>query len=475
MSYAGNWHGSGQIPARAVEQGLISRFGSIDPDEGGNTARHQLACSTACARPRTASCARSRTPGPTGSTCSRTSRCSCAIRSTATRSSRSIAARSTAARSATASSTRSGACASTPPSAPTGATTTSTGSSGTPPRRQQLTAVRDNDVHQTLVGAYVNEEIAPLAWLRAQRSAAAPTCLSFAVDNRAGRRRSDRPGQRRRRRAPVQPQGQPDRHAAAARRARSSTSIVNYGHGFHSNDVRGVFAHARGHAAHARHRRRDRRARAAVRTLGSRGRALAARSRQRDGLDRRRRHDRGRRRRRRARAIELETRYEITPWLAADLELTFTQVAVQQRRRQRRRPGAGAEADVVGRALRPPRARPGRRRAAAFASTESAIAPRPTTACSWRRASRSSTCTLGYRHRRFDIAFDVENLLQRARFRGAQFATIEPAARRARRRRAGPRRVRLRHNARLAPAPDGSPRAACSTAARTSTYTPATP
>ena len=43
MSYAGNWHGSGQIPARAVEQGLISRFGSIDPDEGGNTARHQLA------------------------------------------------------------------------------------------------------------------------------------------------------------------------------------------------------------------------------------------------------------------------------------------------------------------------------------------------------------------------------------------------------------------------------------------------
>jgi hypothetical protein len=42
MSYAGNWHGSGQIPARAVEEGLISRFGSIDPDEGGNTARHQL-------------------------------------------------------------------------------------------------------------------------------------------------------------------------------------------------------------------------------------------------------------------------------------------------------------------------------------------------------------------------------------------------------------------------------------------------
>ncbi|HZU84586.1 MAG TPA: TonB family protein, partial [Polyangiaceae bacterium] len=32
MSYGGAWHGSGQIPARAVEQGLIGRFGSIDPD-----------------------------------------------------------------------------------------------------------------------------------------------------------------------------------------------------------------------------------------------------------------------------------------------------------------------------------------------------------------------------------------------------------------------------------------------------------
>ena len=42
MSTAGNWSGSGQIPARAVEQGIISRFGSLDPDEGGNTARHQV-------------------------------------------------------------------------------------------------------------------------------------------------------------------------------------------------------------------------------------------------------------------------------------------------------------------------------------------------------------------------------------------------------------------------------------------------
>ncbi|MEO8875984.1 MAG: TonB family protein, partial [Polyangiaceae bacterium] len=41
-SYAANWYGSGQIPSRSVDGGLINRFGSIDPTEGGNTARHQL-------------------------------------------------------------------------------------------------------------------------------------------------------------------------------------------------------------------------------------------------------------------------------------------------------------------------------------------------------------------------------------------------------------------------------------------------
>ncbi|RZK87997.1 MAG: TonB-dependent receptor, partial [Hymenobacter sp.] len=34
-----SWDASGQVPERAVEQGLISRFGSLDPSEGGNTSR----------------------------------------------------------------------------------------------------------------------------------------------------------------------------------------------------------------------------------------------------------------------------------------------------------------------------------------------------------------------------------------------------------------------------------------------------
>lgn len=37
--YQASWHGSGEIPARAVRAGLISRFGAIDPNEGGETQR----------------------------------------------------------------------------------------------------------------------------------------------------------------------------------------------------------------------------------------------------------------------------------------------------------------------------------------------------------------------------------------------------------------------------------------------------
>ncbi len=40
MSYAGSWNASGQIPLREVEAGRLSRFGSVDPTEGGATQRH---------------------------------------------------------------------------------------------------------------------------------------------------------------------------------------------------------------------------------------------------------------------------------------------------------------------------------------------------------------------------------------------------------------------------------------------------
>ena len=37
--FTSNWNASGQIPESAVREGVISRFGSLDPSEGGNTNR----------------------------------------------------------------------------------------------------------------------------------------------------------------------------------------------------------------------------------------------------------------------------------------------------------------------------------------------------------------------------------------------------------------------------------------------------
>lgn len=41
-SFGSSWDASGQVPERAVKQGLISRFGAIDPSEGGETYRQNL-------------------------------------------------------------------------------------------------------------------------------------------------------------------------------------------------------------------------------------------------------------------------------------------------------------------------------------------------------------------------------------------------------------------------------------------------
>jgi TonB family protein len=43
LAYGSQWSASGLIPTRAVDEGLIDRFGSIDPTEGGSTQRQMLA------------------------------------------------------------------------------------------------------------------------------------------------------------------------------------------------------------------------------------------------------------------------------------------------------------------------------------------------------------------------------------------------------------------------------------------------
>ncbi len=42
MAYSGKWNASDQIAARAVDQGLIDRFGSLDPSDGGKSSRTSL-------------------------------------------------------------------------------------------------------------------------------------------------------------------------------------------------------------------------------------------------------------------------------------------------------------------------------------------------------------------------------------------------------------------------------------------------
>jgi hypothetical protein len=41
-TFSSNWDASGQIPQRAIDRGLITKFGSIDSSEGGNTSRTNI-------------------------------------------------------------------------------------------------------------------------------------------------------------------------------------------------------------------------------------------------------------------------------------------------------------------------------------------------------------------------------------------------------------------------------------------------
>jgi hypothetical protein len=46
MAYTAGWNSTDQIPQRAVDSGLIDRFGTIDPTDGGQTARYSLSLQT---------------------------------------------------------------------------------------------------------------------------------------------------------------------------------------------------------------------------------------------------------------------------------------------------------------------------------------------------------------------------------------------------------------------------------------------
>src|SRR5450432_3094875 len=418
-SYSGNWHGSGQIPARAVEQGLVSRFGSIDPSEGGNTARHQLFMGY---KLRPAENSEINAQAYVG-----TYRFNLFSNFTLYEESpdagdeiEQVDRR-----------TFYGGTVSYRVLHEAGGVRFDT-TIGSQVRsddiheelwhaaeRLQTAQIRGNNVHETLLGAYLNEEITPAPWLRANLGGRADF-LGFAVDNELVTTDPTNPKSG----IDGAHQFSPKASLAVTPLDRKNAQLdvyLNWGHGFHSNDVRGVFAtpsvtpltRAVGEEIGARTRLWDRFDFAAAGWLldldnettwnGDDGTTDVGLATRRYGL-------------------ELESRFEFTPWLAADGAVTFTHsqfttdhengggLALAPKQtwsgglsaRHELGPGVGrAGLRFYGIGDRP-------------ASDDGVlIAPGFT----------QFDAHLGYRHRYFDVAFDVEHLFNGV-FRSAQFDTV---------------------------------------------------
>jgi outer membrane receptor protein involved in Fe transport len=470
MSYGANWHGSGQIPARAVDQGLVSRFGSIDPDEGGNTSRHQLYAEYKL-HPDENSELRLMTYVGTyrfnlfsnftlflvdpdnGDEIQQVDRRTFYGGKTSYRVVRKVFGVNF---------------------------DTTIGADGRSDdiheelwhtaQRRELSELRRNDVHETFVGAFVNEELTPIHWFRLDLGGRADL-LSFAVDNQL---------------ASADPSAPTSGVDAAHQLSPKVSAIVtpveskeisvdvygNYGHGFHSNDVRGAFATPSVTPL----------TRAIGEEIGARGRFfarwdLAAAFWQLDlanetvwnGDDGTTEVSGATTRR----GVELETRYEFTPWLAADLDLTFTKSefstdgenggGLALAPKQTWSGGVSARHE-----LGPGVARAGLR----FYG----IGDRPASDDGVLVAPGFTQFDLhlGYRHRRFDIAFDVENLFD-GTYRSAQFDTVsrlrtEPATGSA-----VPAGFTCGRNARLAPPTSGGSPSHQFSGCEDVDYTPAYP
>jgi TonB family protein len=419
MSYAGNWHGSGQIPSRAVDQGIVSRFGSIDPDEGGNTARHQLYAQYKL-HPGENSELRLMTYVGTyrfdlysnftlflqdpddGDEIQQVDR---RVFYGGKASYRVV--------------TKIG-------GVPFDTTLGADGRSDDiheelwhTANRVQLDPIRKNDVHETFVGAYLNEEVTPVKWLRLDAGGRADL-LSFAVDNLLSG--SD----------PANPRSGVDAaHQFSPKASAVVTPLdvknanvdlyVNYGHGFHSNDVRGAFVspsvtpltRAIGEEVGTRGRLFERWDVAATlwqldldaETVwnGDDGTTAVGGATNRKGL-------------------ELETRYEFFPWLAADLDLTFTKSQFSTDRENGGGLALAPKQTWAGGVSARHELGPGVARAG-FRFYGIGDRPASDDGVIVAPGFTDFDLHLGYRHRRFDLALDVENLLN-ASFRSAQFDTV---------------------------------------------------
>ena len=418
MSYAGNWFGSGQIPDRAVQSGQVARFGSIDPDEGGNTARHQIYAQyrlwpTANSEMTVLAYAglyrfnlfsnftlflRDPDNGDEIEQVDRRIFYGGRFAYRILHQWGPVAFDTTIGGDARSDDIH--------------------GELWNTVHRRQLAAVRSDDMHETLMGLYIMEEIAPFTWLRFDIGGRTDL-ISYAVDNQLPNPDPT---------APVSGAGAAHQFSPKAnmivtpidRPGAQLDVYLNYGHGFHSNDVRGVFAtpsvtpltRAVGEEIGARARLFGRWDLAAALWqldldsetvwVGDEGTTEAGPPTNRKG-------------------IEVETRFEITRWLAADLDLTFTRSRF-----------ALGNANGGGLALAPKQTWAGGLSArhpigpgvARAGLRFFGIGDRPASDDGVLVAQGFTEVDLqiGYRHRWFDLALGIENLLDQ-RYRSAQFAT----------------------------------------------------
>lgn len=415
-SYAGSWYGSGQIPSREVAAGRLDRFSTHDPSEGGDSARHQVFASYRV-QPSSHQELRASTyvgiyqlnivsnftialaDPDNGDQITQKDRRTFAGGNASYR----VLHELGALRSETTIGTN------------VRADVIETALEHTI-QRTFLARSLDIRIRETSVGAFAKEEVVPIDGLRLVAGGRADF-FSFAVDDaleqrdQAGGGSSGAKGA-----SQLSPKA-----AAIVTPVKDETSrldlFANYGHGFHSNDARGVvraegavtpLTRAIGYEGGARARLLDRwdlalaiwRLDLTSETvwLGDEGTTEASRATKRYG-------------------VELETRFAITDWLAADLDLTGTKSAFVSNR------GNG---DAIALAPRTTwagglsaRHPSGLRGGARFYG----IGNRAATEDSFIVAEGFTVFDLhlGYRTRRFDVALDIENMFD-TKYKSAQFA-----------------------------------------------------
>jgi TonB family protein len=417
-SYAGNWFGSGQVAQRAVTAGELTRFGTHDPTEGGGSARHQafvalkLRPSETSEFQASAFIAQYRLNIYSNFTLFRDNEAAgdgILQRDRRTFFGGKSSYRTVAQLAGIRFDTVFGA----------GVRTDNIDNQlDRQARREVIGAVNDNQISETSFGVYVKEEATVAKWLRIAAGGRAEFA-SFSVDDRQGAAGNGGSGVKGA--AQFSPKFSVVTTPLSGKHA-ALDLYLNYGHGFHSNDARGVVRAQNGVTPLTRAVGSEFGARAKLFNqldlalafwqldLDSETVWIGDEGTTEPGVQTRRI------------GAELETRFAITPWLSADLDLTATKsqlranagngnaVALAPRRTwsgglsARHPSGLRAGVRFYGVSDRP--------------ATQDYPAPGSLVADGFTVVDLHA----GYRHRRFDVALDIENLFNSV-YKSAQFAT----------------------------------------------------